>query len=566
MIAWTHCSYDPANAAFSYFGLGEAVAALAFTLAVPQFIKPIYRMRLAARRIRISYIFSLAFCGAGLGLIGGLLPHLPIQRNFPLAYPVIWEVAGGFLFAVAFGLLAFGSVLPLTAKKGRVRDFAQATAEFLTVADPSDHVEFAENELSKNFERLTQFANFNDWFEEPTAFFMFTHRQSIEDGEYASSLLRILSDARLCRTMVDRTPWLAADLLRTIDRNRIRCRAAERLVQEIASQAILSDDSMLEREAGYGGFSVAPVLANALFGSAFVADTYRPLQWLSFGFGDTISQPLVRRFNMAAELLLETSLGRKEFWQPSAHYAVAEMYKRMMQQLRWADPATVDIGTLVALKVGADERMKQIRVALAELTPEHRRGLYKTSDNERWGGNLIEVYADMTCELLETVSNDFAGVDDRFWGFAIGVWHTVYPFHASKAAGFDPFQQRLALRIGAKIADNMDGWYPALTRVVLAVQGPHGSPPEVRERTAYVLLGDILYTKLRTGLPRLAQKKPEKLGDFIPPSVAYDPATNTLTRTYTGGTERHTRLDSLELPEVDPFDSTNWLKADQPTH
>ncbi|MDO9588019.1 MAG: hypothetical protein Q7J13_08790 [Brevundimonas sp.] len=306
MAALGLCTYDPASPSFSYFGIGEAVAALAFTLAVPQFIKPIYRMRLSARRIRTLYIFTLAFAGAGFALIGALLPHLPISRDVLIAYPVVWELLGGTLFAIAYGLLAFGSVLPLTARAGRVRGFAQAVAYFLTIAQPPDHVEFVENELADNFERLMKFANFVDRFRETSAFFDFTHRREIQDGAYAGSLLRIASDHRLCRTMVERTPWLAADLIRTIDEKKIRCRAAERLVQEIALQAISSNDSMLERESGFGGFSTAPVLAESLFGSAFVANNYRPLQWLSIGFKEPISRSFARRFNMAAELILTT--------------------------------------------------------------------------------------------------------------------------------------------------------------------------------------------------------------------------------------------------------------------
>ena len=563
VIAWGQCLYDPGNPAFSYFGLGEAVAALAFTLAVPQFIKPIYRMRLEARRVRILHIYGLAFGGAAFALIGGLLPHLPVPRSAPFAYPVVWEMAGGCLFAIAFGLLAFGSIVPLTARAGRVRSFAQAVARFLTVAQPADHVEFVEQELADNFERLTRFANFIDRFEEPSAFFVFTNRRAIEDGQFAHSLLRIASDARLCRTIVDRTPWLAADILRTIDEKRIRCRAAERMIQEIALQAIVSDESMMDRESGYGGFSNAPVLAESLFGSAFIATTYRPLQWLSIGFGEPTTHRLIRRFNMAAELLLTTSLKGDDFWQPHAHYDIAHVYKRMFESLRWGAPEAINVDVLVAMTSGASGRMVQIRTALGGLPAADRVLLYKIDDRQQWGENLVEVYANLANELLETIANGFSGIDDRFWTFAIDFWHKVFPFYENELAGLDPFQQRLALHIRAKVAENMDGWYPALTRVVLAIHGPHGPPPPVRQRSAYVVFGDIFYEQLRLGLPRLAADKPEKLDDFMPPSVTYDAATNTLTRTFTSGTERQTVLAALEVGLVDPYDRATWLAADQ---
>lgn len=563
MAALGLCAYDPANPAFSYFGIGEAAAALAFTLAVPQFIKPIYRMRLVARRIRILYIFTLAFVGAGFVLIGALLPHLPIQRDFLLAYPVVWELLGGALFAVAYGLLAFGSVLPLRARPGRVRNFAQAVVHFLTLAQPADHVEFAEHELAANFVRLTKFANFVDRFEEPSAFFDFTHRSQVEDGEYAQSLLMITSDHRLCRTMVERTPWLAAHLIRLIDQEKIQCPAAERLIQEIALQAIVSNDSMLAREAGFGGFSTAPVLAEALFSSAFLAENYRPLHWLSIGFDEPITQPLVKRFNMAAKMLLNTSLNQRNFWQSSAHYDVADIYKRMFTSLRSTPVDGIRIDVLIALTSGANERAQQIRTTLESLPSKYRRKLYKENDQHRRRDNIIEVYANMANDLLESIANDFQGIDDRFWSFAIGLWHDTFPFHQNETAGLDPFQQRLALHLKAKVTDNMQGWYPAITRLILAVQGPHGGPPIIERRSAYVILGDLFYDQLRTGLPKLAKDMPDKLSDYLPPSVTYDLASNTLTRTYIRGNQRQTDLNALQIGLVDLYDQRTWLEPDQ---
>lgn len=563
MAALGLCAYDPANPAFSYFGIGEAAAALAFTLAVPQFIKPIYRMRLGARRIRILYIFTLAFVGAGFALIGVLLPHLPIRRDFLLAYPVVWELLGGSLFAVAYGLLAFGSVLPLKARPGRVRNFAQAVAHFLTLAQPPDHVEFAEHELASNFERLTKFANFVDRFEEPSAFFDFTHRIQVEDGEYSQSLLMISSDHRLCRTMVERTPWLAADLIRLIDEKKIQCRAAERLIQEIALQAIASNDSMLAREAGFGGFSTAPVLAEALFSSSFIAGNYRPLQWLSIAFEEPITRALVHRFNMAAKMLLATSLNQRDFWRPSVHYDVAELYKRMFANLRYLPAGEVRTDVLVVLTSGAKECVRQVRSSLKTLPYENLAQLYKENDQNQWGENIVEVYANMANDLLESIANDFQGIDDRFWSFAIGLWHDTFPFHQNEAAGLDPFQQRLALHLKAKVADNMQGWYPAITRLILAVQGPHGGPPIIKRRSAYVILGDLFYDQLRTGLPKLAKDMPDKLGDYLPPSVTYDLASNTLTRTYTRGSQHQTDLSALQIGLVDLYDQRTWLEPDQ---
>lgn len=57
------CSYDPAKPFTIYFAPGAAVGALAFTLAVQQLLKPVYRFRLEARHLSISRIYICVFCG-----------------------------------------------------------------------------------------------------------------------------------------------------------------------------------------------------------------------------------------------------------------------------------------------------------------------------------------------------------------------------------------------------------------------------------------------------------------------------------------------------------------------
>lgn len=55
------CAYDPSNPQAIYFSLGEAIAALAFTLAVQQLLKPVYRFRLSARYLSLPKLYGLVF-------------------------------------------------------------------------------------------------------------------------------------------------------------------------------------------------------------------------------------------------------------------------------------------------------------------------------------------------------------------------------------------------------------------------------------------------------------------------------------------------------------------------
>ncbi|WP_131197019.1 hypothetical protein [Lichenihabitans psoromatis] len=103
----------------------------------------------------------------------------------------------------------------------------------------------------------------------------------------------------------------------------------------------------------------------------------------------------------------------------------------------------------------------------------------------------------------------------------------------------------------------MTGYYPAISRVLLACIGPYDHKLEIRDRTAFVILKDAMYAELKK-LPQLHATKPEKVGDFLPSNVTFDPETNTLTHTYRGGGTSVTDLGMLELPEVNLLDPVNW--------
>ena len=68
---------------------------------------------------------------------------------------------------------------------------------------------------------------------------------------------------------------------------------------------------------------------------------------------------------------------------------------------------------------------------------------------------------------------------------------------------------------------------------------------------------DAVYKELKK-LPTLHGKNPEKIFNFLPSSVAYDAATNTITHTYRGGGKVRTNLGALEIPDVDLFKEENW--------
>lgn len=133
----------------------------------------------------------------------------------------------------------------------------------------------------------------------------------------------------------------------------------------------------------------------------------------------------------------------------------------------------------------------------------------------------------------------------------------------SQSRGLTAFQQQLAVQLIDKLRHSMEGWYPAISRVLLATIGPYAGHPQITKRTANVILKDAVYKGLQK-LALLHAKCPERLGDFSPASVTYDVGTNTITHTCPGGAALSTDLAALNIPEIDLTDESNW-QTPEPT-
>ena len=139
----------------------------------------------------------------------------------------------------------------------------------------------------------------------------------------------------------------------------------------------------------------------------------------------------------------------------------------------------------------------------------------------------------------------------------MGVFSRIYPSRGNQPVGMNPLQQQLAVQLLDKLRDNMQGWYPAISRILLAVIGPYAGHPQIAKRTAHVILKDAVYKELQK-LPTLHANHPEKIADFLPSSVTYDPTADTLTHAFRFGESAITKLSTLDIPDIDLFDESNW--------
>lgn len=542
-LGW--CTYNPAAPSSVYFSLGEAIGALAFTLAVQQLLKPIYRFRLATRHLSLDRLYLCVFAAVFSVFIAAVVPNLPVLHGGPWGYAIVWEILAALFFAAAYGSVAIAVVSPAKPNAKTIVEFSRGAATLLSSANEQDHVDFV-RDLECSLPMLIKTASFAEYLRETSAFFDFIYRKEIARAVYASLFLRIIADPSFCETLVKRTPWSVVRILQQLSAERLHTRRANPFIQELAHQAIMRDDSMMAREVGYKGFGTAPLLSDSLFSDLFILEKYDPFDW--FLSGDVTAQ-IVNRFNSAAERCFTTLIEGGVIYQSQAAYNIQRFYRSAFM-VAWKIQGTDDHDYHLPLELhyGVEKATKMAQQLIAHLDSREYEALF-VSDPKQHRYDVLETLVEIVYEALAAISNKFKGFDDPFWMTAIDVFHTAIPSIGDQPDGMSPFQQRLTLKIIDKLDDNMEGFYPAICRVLLACVGPYNRNAKQHNKTAFNILRDAMYVRLQN-LPELVANKPEKLTDFLPDNVTYDPRTNELTHTYRGGEKAVTNLSTLKLETV----------------
>jgi hypothetical protein len=392
------CSYNPAQPTPVYFTLGNAIAALALTLAVQQLLKPIYIFRLRAYRLKIIYFVFLGFLGFACAVIAMLLPNLPISHGWFFQYPIVWELAGGLLIGLAYTAAAFVLLTPARIYAFNLVPFIRAGSTLLAEADDVDRASFAEDLLGRphNIARLISYASawpraesHGDMVEMErlrengapmmiqgrapiSAFYRFAHRKELEAARHAGTFLRIISDPQFCSVLVRKCPWLTAGIVSEINKREMYADQAKSFVQEIARQAIINDESMMAKEVSYDGSGIMPVLSNTLFTDWFILFYYNPLGKMSFSSGPEPSSGYVSRLNGASKLMLESAIRNRDYWEHSYMYGVESAYESLFQQLSYRRYKGTPSDFLVSVHMGVVDLYKSTLKGLESLEPERR--------------------------------------------------------------------------------------------------------------------------------------------------------------------------------------------------
>jgi hypothetical protein len=466
-------------------------------------------------------------------------------------------MVGGALFLLAYLSTTIISFRSARFSRANAAQFSRSAYALLSTANDEDYVAIF-RDVQRNIASIAKLAAFNENYrwagldhKEPSAFYDFIHRHTIERSYFAGTLLRLLSDARCCRAIILGDSITVLECLRTVKAEQLHCDALSSLIQALARQAIIQDDSMLAREVGYTGFAVVRSFLDGMFGDPFLARTHEPLRGVEFTFDLELTVPLSDRLAAAVE---RTWRAVGDVWQPSSLWVASRVLEGAISNTRREEQRNPDQRLRYGRLYDAVEKICKIsdERILQHAKLKHAASLYADEAKPDHHNNVAGVTADLAVDTLMALSNDFAGSEDVHWSDALSIMGVLFDPIGEQPDGLTPVQQRALMLICKKLRDNMRGYYPALTRLLLAVIGPYKSHHQ-KNHTAFRILEDAAYG-IWKDFARLKEEHPEKIGHYLPPNVVYDAEGDTLVHTYRGGEQRVTHLKSLELPAVDPLD------------
>jgi hypothetical protein len=161
----------------------------------------------------------------------------------------------------------------------------------------------------------------------------------------------------------------------------------------------------------------------------------------------------------------------------------------------------------------------------------------------------VDCVADAVTELFNSFANDFEGYDDVFWTTATGMLTRIFERFSGESNGMSPLQQRVAIKLVDEVRNNMQGYYPAMMRVLVSVIGPYEEPGDSNPNSAFSFLRRAFYAELQR-FSELWEKDPTMARSYLPKDVRYDKNRAAVVKIYRGGQERATELRALRIDPV----------------
>ncbi|TSD86014.1 hypothetical protein FFK22_024660 [Mycobacterium sp. KBS0706] len=537
-----------------YFSIGDAIAALGITLAIPQFLKPIYRFRLSNMPIGLYTAYTLVFAGAAFAFVAALIPKANIPDAWIVGISIFWELLSGVAFASGLLIITASFLIVAKLQKGKYKTFVNLSGRMLAHADDVDRVDFV-REIIPSIPDMCRAAVFLERAPSDDAFYSFTHDADLRDGECAVALLRLMADPSFCETIVSKCSWDSAELLVGISKGGNAPLAAELFVREIGRQAIRAERSALTREMEFGGLREAPVLTAALFSDEVIVRAYSPISGIRYDDLRGVRVDFIRSLSHASEQTILTLNNCGDYWSGHGIYELAEKYEWICHDI--VDQIKVDPGKkhlISYLRIGVRNYIKLVQNSFVAMNEEIRRALYAVEYEALTRKfNVVQGVAELVVRIMCGNANNFSNFDDPFWSINYGMMDQIFPRFGNIPVGMNPLQQRVAILLIAEMKENMKGRFPAVSKIILATIGPIGDDDKRKIGTAFEILKDAIYKELGS-YKIFYQEDPERAQRFLPGNVRYSIEHDTLFHRYRNGLERATELARVHVGAVNLYD------------
>ncbi len=501
------------------------------------------------RSLSLSRLYLLIFSAVFCTFVAAVVPNFPSLHGGLWGYAVFYELLAAILFVIAYGAVAYSVARPVKVSGSRVERFSLLAARMLTETNEEDHVALLED-LELSLPVLLKLSNFGPRRNDVSAFYLFTHRHKLQQAAWASSILRVFSDQHFCRSVVVKAPWRVASLLHGLSDMKLYSRDAERFVQELSYQALFAEASIMEREIGHSGLGEAPVLSQALYDDSFVSNAYRPLD-INLLI-NSVTASAIKRYNFAAGLTFERVIKDDCLLQQRRAYPIQEFYKTAGYQIRYSGETNApDIEFSSAYRRGIRNAVI-LAGKLMAAAKDYEYELMFAENSDRFRNDPLEALVNVVFDALCAISNEFKGFSDENWLLAVDLITDVFPPYSEQPDGLNPFQQRLALKFVKKLNDNMNGYYPAICRVLLPAIGPFDRKGAQNNLTAFKIIHNLLYLELKK-LPDMAVSSPDKVSNYLPDNISYNKRKKALVHVYRGGSKVVTRLKKVDVKEIDLY-------------
>ena len=526
--------YDPKNPII-YFSIGQLIAAIALFLAFTQLKKPIIKFRIIVGKIKdktINIIFIIAIIFV---FIAAFLPFIPGHSIPFLGYPIFWEfIAGGLFVGGAIYLIITINKQALFSSKN-AKYFLKECTSMIAKGNDEELRELAD-EINVSIEPIIKQCKSYD---------VLKARDAKERGEQyeldiataiAFSILDLWSDKSFCKNIVCKVPRTASEIFKQIINYKLYDNGGYALTRELLHQAFSNQDSILMKESDYSGLGFFKKFTNTIFNNwEFVESNHRPLQSWEY-YENQIKPWQVEKYCSCLKMSIHSYFKAEDFFQfPSALYVgIDELANFALYQISSINNLSesdlyksINFDILSKIQHGFEEIVDIVEKYQDEI-PDYE---LNENDYDRFEDKSIYgVVAYGIYEYFEKLA--MVHCNDRALRMvAIELWIKVFDLKESEQSKSQlEIGKRLLIHINKKIDENLDEkqrWYPAITRLIINLNGINESDDEKEDRMGSIFHRDFI-KQLKTKYPILANHDPKFAADLLPENVIYDKEKNEL--------------------------------------